>query len=286
MSRRVLIISVVIVFTLAIGFLVYLGWRSINRKEGAAKTEEVASPIEETASKAARLLVSENPSDYRKSLKTKAVSPDGLQKAFLERESGGLYLKTTDLKTNQTKKIGRVNLEDVDLVWQKPDEIFFTEKPSSSWPTSAWSFNLKEKTFRFLFRNESGLMINWLADDGLILKFSNLGPQNPTLTLISNEQAIILPFITLPQKCASSRNKIYCAIPSQIASDVVLPDDYLKNKFYSQDKIISFQLEPIEIESVFSEQEQKIDAVDLVIKDNDLYFTNRYDDKVYILPLK
>lgn len=278
----IIILALIVILVLALAF--YLGWRSLSEKQGGGEAAgELTEEFLELPKSAPQLLVAENIADYQELLKTKNISPDGSQGAFLEREGEVIYLKITDLKTNQTKKVERVSLEDVDLVWQKPDEIFFVEKPSASWPASAWSYNLKDKSFGYLFKNEAGLMVNWLSD-GLVLKFSNAGPQVPALTLVRGGQETALPFVTLPNKCAFFKNKIYCAIPAVIGSDVVLPDDYLKNKFYSQDKIISLQLEPIDAEVLFvSNEKEKVDAVDLAVIKDELYFTNRYDGKVYKL---
>ena len=129
-------------------------------------------------------------------------------------------------------------------------------------------------------------MLNWSKNGDLALKFNSLAPQAFVLNLVDFKKGLTtkLPFLTLPNKCAFNKNKIYCAIPSETSPD--FQDDYLKRKFYSADKFISLQLEPIKVEILFDEAEPIIDAIDLIVIENGLYFKNRYDDKVYKTRLK
>ncbi|MEK6952672.1 MAG: hypothetical protein AABX29_06690, partial [Nanoarchaeota archaeon] len=197
-------------------------------------------------------------------------------------ESGLIII---DLKTNNVLQAVKINLEDVNVAWVKPDEVFIIEKPSILIPSSIWSYNLKNKNLDYIFQNEPGLMANWSKDGNLVLKF------NGELSLINNKtgQVIGLPFITLPNKCAFSNNneeKIYCAVPKTMPSNTALPDDYLKNKFYSEDQIISLTVNPTKSQIILSQTgDQKLDAVNLMVINDDLYFTNRYDNKVYKIDL-
>lgn len=283
MSRKLIIILIIVaVIIISAASVFFLGRIFTN------KPQSINQQIKDGVAKEAPLvLVSEESEiDFYNNLFNRDKSPNNNRKALLQKESSGIVLKIIDLKTNKTLQAENINLEDVNVAWVQPDEIFFIEKPSSTVKSSAWSYNLKSKAFNYLFQNEPGLMVNWSKNGNLVLKF------NGALSLINNQTAQVtnLPFITLPHKCAFSDNnktKIYCAIPRIIPSNITLPDDYLKNKFYSQDQIVSLSINPIKIEIIFDSESESsnLDGVNPVIIGDYLYLKNRYDNKTYKIKL-
>lgn len=286
MIRKVVIIAAIIILILSLTFVLYLGWQALTEEGGLkpAVAEKPTTIMPPTA--AEQPVITETDEDYKKFLKIPAVSPGGTQRAFFEKRAGINYLKIIDIKSNKTILAIEANFEDADLYWQKADEIFISEKPSAETLSSIWSYNLKTEGIKLLAQNEAGLIMRWSANADWALKF-HLQGQAPILTLINNQKTLSfkLPFITLPEKCAFGDNKIYCAIPAEIPANLKLPDDYWKKKFYSRDKLIEIRLEPLKIVTLFDENEPKLDAADLLVKDGGLYFTNRYDNKAFILPL-
>ncbi len=287
--RKTIFIVVIVAIVLALIFVIYLGWQRLIRTQEAVPgvTPKPGPATQGGGVSIVSKLVSTDGSEYKRFLGIPGTNQELNQRASLEREGGSTYLKITDLKTNNTRRVKNINLEDVNVIWPAKDTIIFFEKPSALLPTSAWSYDLKSGGFDFLFEDETGLMIAASDNGDFILKFTSKPPV-ADLILVDrkNKKELKLPFITLPNKCAFTTNKIYCAIPSIIPPNISLPDDYLKNKFLSDDKIISYQLNPIEVKTIFDDPSPKIDAINLVIKDKSLYFTNRLDNKVYLLPLE
>ncbi len=277
-KKIILIVLIVIIVALSIGFIFYLGRKVFNTP---ALTEQQLADTSDSNKTSLEPVSDESEEDFYRGLLAKNISPDNTRKVQFEKD-----LKIINLKTNKVQQTEKVNLEDVNVAWIKPDEIFIIEKPSILIPSSIWSYNLKNKNLDYVFQNEPGLMANWSKDGNLVLKF------NGELSLVNNKtgQVINLPFMTLPNKCAFSNDneeKIYCAVPKTIPSSVTLPDDYLKNKFYSQDQIISLTVNPTKMQIILDQTDdlKKLDAVDLMVINDDLYFTNRYDNKIYKIDL-
>ena len=94
---------------------------------------------------------------------------------------------------------------------------------------------------------------------------------------------------TLPEKCFMNASKIYCAIMQNYSNTLpkpILPDDYLKKAFYSRDKIYAIDIADNSSELVLSDElPPAIDAVNLSLNGNNLFFINRYDNRVYNLEL-
>ena len=277
MSRKIIIILIITAVVVFVAFVFFFGKIFTN------KTAPINQQIQGGATNMASLtlVTEESEKNFYNNFLLTNHDPDNKREALLQKEGSGIVLKIIDLKTNKVVQRENINLEDMDIVWVKPNDVFLIEKPSLAVKSSAWNYNLKNKTLNYLFRDEPGLMVNWSKNSNLLLKF------NGALSLINNQtaQVINLPFITLPHKCAFSENneKIYCAIPKIIPSDIVLPDDYLKNKFYSQDQIISLSINPVKIEILFDPESENdnLDAINPLIVGDYIYFQNRYDNKIY-----
>jgi len=280
--RRFFFVLILIIVPMGVVWLFYLGSRVFNETPAAAPPPPVGA-MEDGAMPALPINSGLRPADpeevkqYHEEL-NEVLSPDRTQSVSLEKETDGLnYLKITDKKTGKIKKVGRLNLEDVVLIWGKPDDVFIVEKPSALLPASAWAFNLKNKTLRSLVKNERGLTLIWSPQGQSSLKFSE-----GRLFLIKDDgQTIALPFITLPNKCAFlNENKFYCALPRDIPPRTILPDDYLKHRMVSRDEILAVSLEPAETKTIFSEA-VPFDAFNLKIINGQLFFINRRDQRVY-----
>lgn len=281
MTRKLFFIIIFIIILTALVVIVYFGWQSLIK--ATSETAPLADQLPTTAAVTTELItLTETEEDYKKFLKNPAVSPDGKQLAFFEKQADGNHLKITGVKANKINFNELINFEDVEVGWYKNDEIFLIEKPSAEILSSIWLFDLKNKTIQPLARNEAGLIMSWSNNADWALKL-NVVNQTPTLTLINNQKGLSfkMPFITLPNKCAFDGNFIYCAVPSEIPANTVLPDDYLKGKFISRDNILTINAQTFKTELLISRESQVIDAVDLLIKDGFLYFTNRHDGKVY-----
>ena len=193
----------------------------------------------------------------------------------------------------KTSKILSFNQKDFNLEWILPQTVVLTSKPSAYSKSSAWSIDIKNKTFKPLSLIDlSGLTINWSVDgrtDGKLgLQFNSGGSEAKNfLTLINEkgEKRANLSFLTMPDKCYFSNPQIYCAVPSEIPEKTVLPDDYLKKAFYSNDFIYQIDIDKNSFTAILNAGNPTIDAVKLRFIDGKLFFINRYDNKLYELVL-
>jgi hypothetical protein len=220
-----------------------------------------------------------------------AFSPDGKQIAYLDKT--GLFIKDLEGAKPKVSKILSFNQKDHNLEWILPEIVVLTPKPSAFANSSIWSLNIKNKTFQLLSPIEfEGLFVKWSVDPGvknkLGLQFnSRLEGREGSLILINEkgEKQANLNFLTLPDKCYFSEPQIYCAVPSEIPAQTVLPDDYLKRAFYSNDFIYQIDIAQNSFTEILSAGDPVIDAVGLRFIEGKLLFINRYDNKLYQLDL-
>lgn len=212
-----------------------------------------------------------------------AWSPNSQQLAYLN----GDYLKILNVVSQKTQTIAKINQRDVELAWLKSSEILLLIfGPSADLPSSLWSINLTTKVLTPIIKEESGLVINWSEKGNWGLKFNNFN-RVPQFSLISDLGNVVktFSFITLPEKCALGKDKIYCGVPKFLRGGLVLPDDYYKKAVYFKDDLYLIDLATGDISLLYGGDETLIDAYHLTIKNNQLLFINRYDDKLYSLQL-
>ena len=209
------------------------------------------------------------------------------QLAYLENKNNAGTLKILNIVSQKTQEVVKMNQKDVRLAWIDPPEIFFiTSSPAADLPSSLWSINIKNKTLKPLIKDESGLTINWSKEGDLGLKLKS-DKRAPKISLIDNLGNTLreFSFITLPEKCAIEKGKLYCGIPKFLREGLVLPDDYYKKAVYFQDDLYSIDLASGAVSLLFNGDETLIDACHLSIQGGQLLFINRYDNKLYSLQL-
>lgn len=216
-----------------------------------------------------------------------AFSPDSKKIVYLE-TGGDLVMKELTGAKPKTTKILSINQKDFDLNWILPEKIILTPKPSALYQTSVWIIDTKNKTIAPLNSEVSGLMIKWSASGKVGLEFiSRSNGRENSLNLIDEQGNVqaTLDFLTLPDKCLISEPKIYCAIPENIPSKTVLPDDYLKRAVYFRDNFYQIDINQNFLSEIFSQAEPPLDAVNLSLVNTQLLFINRYDYRLYQLNL-
>ncbi|MBI5306587.1 hypothetical protein HZB04_03325 [Candidatus Wolfebacteria bacterium] len=218
-------------------------------------------------------------------------SPDGSQIAYLENiknsQTSNLIVKNLSGK-KKTATIMAINQKDFDLKWIAPDKIFLVSKPSAFYQNEIWAISVKNKTLVMLGR-DTGLIVNWAKDGSYGLKFSANQKGEGALNLIDKEGAVKanLNFKTMPEKCAITVNKIYCAVSYERTTikEPFLPDDYLKKAVYFSDFIYEVDINENNFKTIFNETEPVLDAFNVSLFDDKILFMNKYDNKLYSLTL-
>lgn len=205
------------------------------------------------------------------------------------------YLRIMDIDSGKSRTIMPINLIDVTLDWPVANGVLIADRPSALTSGSVLAVELSTKNAQ-INANGKGLIVK--KSGALELQFTNENGRNSRLSLINTATgAEILNFndvflgdtTTLPSKCAIDKTKIYCAVPRSIPDGVILPDDYLKRQFLSSDDIyltnLDIENQLIETTIIYSDLEKEIDAKDLRVIGNSLYFINKRDSKLYKLDI-
>ena len=215
-----------------------------------------------------------------------AWSPDGLRLASIESINGVTSIFTSGANGNKGNKIMDISLVDVGLEWIYENKILITEKPSALLTGSIWVIDVKNKTIQ-LAAEAKGLILKQHQNKGIMFSVVDGFPLIELKTTDKDLPTIRLPFITLPEKCTIGDTNLYCAAPVNITDKILLPDDYLKKKFYSDDVIYEYALDKKSIRTIFRlSQDSAIDAINLKIIGDKLFFINRYDNYVYSIDLE
>lgn len=215
-------------------------------------------------------------------------SPDNSKIAYLG-VNGDLMIKDLVGVKPKITKIISINQKDFDIFWTTADKIVLTPKPSYLTEGHVWSVDIKAKTLDFLASGH-GLMIGWANDGRLGIKFAvsdNGRDSRSTLIDAKGVDKANFDFLALPDKCFFPKPKIYCAIPRfhNAIRDPLLPDDYLKRAVYYKDFIYQIDVDANSFEPLYDSVEPAIDARRLDLNGNQLFFINRYDNKIYGLGL-
>jgi len=218
-------------------------------------------------------------------------------------------------------KVMTLHILDLSLNWVLKNEILLSDKPSAYTLSSVWSLNLTNKTLNSIITQNRGLELLWgnnatntLVGIEFIANKSLVGGQSNIIDSTGNETAN-LNFITLPSKCDfneySENNSItnnstttsstqirqttstinnsylalYCAVPrdQNVLAASPLPDLYDQKGLFTSDNIYRINISSGNIDTLFNDQNQNIDVSKIKIFNNNLYFINRLDQKLYSL---
>jgi hypothetical protein len=214
-------------------------------------------------------------------------NPAGDQIAYLKNDSKPT-LSILNLKTKQSRDIMPMRYAGGGkLQWRAPNELYLIGEPNSGTPIELWIINIAERTLRRVNSQEPANMLTLSRDALLGLSLQKSGAYDISLNLLRNISQIITPlyFKTMPSKCMFKDKILYCAVPKELPARVNLPEDYLKEKFYTTDVFIYYDTETGAERDLFNDETPKIDAEQLNFFGNQLLFRNRYDGKIYGLEI-
>jgi hypothetical protein len=248
-------------------------------------------------------------------------SPSNYQIAFFDEYGAGAtaldIIDATNPKKISPTTLLSLSATDLSLQWVSKNQFILSDKPSAQIVGSSWSYNSQTKTLTPVAYELPGFESIWGGSTSTIgLAFwGPVSGQGSKLELINvgGNDLHDLNFLTLPTKCvfnnetstavvttttspattstASASTTItaflYCGVPSSASqlSSAQLPDDYNDGAVFTSDDIIKLDTNTGDLTTLWNSATQNIDATDLKIFNNTLYFLNRYDQKLYSLTL-
>jgi len=223
-----------------------------------------------------------------------SFSPDAKKIAYLAsnaKDASKSDLSTKSLVDSKQKPVilSTILQSGLSTEWVSSNKIIFSSSPSAFYSASIWSFDISKKTFSLLIDKKQGLDINWSSDGKIGFMFSSsLEGRNRVLNLITDAGEIRASFdlTTLPEKCFVSDPKIYCAVPQSVSEKAALPDDYLKNAVYFVDSIYQIDIAQNSFDLIFDGSGNAIDAFKPDLKAGQLFFINKYDNRLYALEIQ
>jgi hypothetical protein len=223
-----------------------------------------------------------------------AFSPDGRKIAYLHDSKGGKDIYVKDLYPAKGKNplslIVRMALNDMHLRWTSANTIALVPSPSYDTAASPWFLDIQKKTI------SPGPTLPGVgivsSGSSYSLLISSQSKKEMAASLIGPDQKEIhsFPISTLEEKCsfALDSSDLFCAVPRYFSADsYVLPDAYLKRDLKTKDVIYRLVTAgDFDNLPVIDAPQIAVDAVELTEASNQLFFKNRFDDKLYVLDLR
>lgn len=252
-------------------------------------------------------------------------SPSDSRIAYLKTNSdGSVSLTTLDASKASSKPVTLLTLaaQDLTLAWPNKNTIILAEKASGYIEGSVLTYDIPSQTIARPLSGLFGLSTLWSnTTTSVPIAFSNtISGRNPKLSYYpasGSPQDISL--LTLPSKCAfnyefeaaqtspasavsstttSTAQKqtkasppvgylaLYCAVPQDqnVFSSAHLPDNYNQMSLFTIDLFEKVRMDTGDATIVYLPA-ASLDATNLKVVNNTLFFVNRYDSKLYAISL-
>jgi len=172
--------------------------------------------------------------------------------------------------------------------------LSFWNAPKAQEKTYFKKINITGGEPQLILSNRFGADYLWAPSgkQALVSSMANSDNKMVTLgiiTLEGNYTELNIP--TLVSKCAWSNDgkTIYYALPGDIPSGAIMPDDYQNNKFTTKDTFWKINIETGKKERIVEVNEitEEYDSSGLFLSANQayLYFVNKIDEKIYGIKL-
>lgn len=233
------------------------------------------------------LISQAQPSNLSEIIWPKAISPGG--KKIVYQKNNGLFTSDPGGK-NQRTLISDLKFRDIILKWPAVNNIALIGKPSGLVAGGLWYLDVRNLNIRKIIGDFFGLEALFSPDgNGFIYSYTGQNGKNPALAVYDKKgnQKIINNVSTLVDKCAWVKDliNIYCAVPKSWPDFAVLPDDYYKNAFLTNDDIWKINAETGEKTLIF---EYIGDISNLAVSSDEsvLFFISKENQFLYKLNIK
>ncbi len=237
--------------------------------------------------------------DLHQNIKNIAFSPEGekIVYQFYNSETGENKISVASTEILETEileeeDILNTKILDIDLYWPSENKIFLWQNLSGVLEENdLYQFDLVTKNPPLVvLPKKFGFKPKW-SESGKLILFSevpSLGEEVSLNTLNNEGEIKNLKISSLVEKCAFDKEEksLYCGIPKNLAPDIILPDDYYKNLFQSQDNLFKINLETGEKIQLTKDAQHDILEPFLSADENHLFFTNKKDGALYSIQLE
>jgi len=223
-----------------------------------------------------------------------SFSPDGkkIVYQFFDESTGENYISIADPTGANWQNLAQIKIKEVNLDWGEAG-ISFYEKSSGLTPSSLFLLNPLTKSITKVLSEIYGFSAKWSPQgDKILFSKTNDKGKNIYLYVASKEGVEQTPIGPgLVEKCVWSNDNrtLYCAVPKNIDSAEVLPDDFYKGKFISNDEFWKINTETGEKINLLENEriDYEFDAVSPFLSplEDYLFFVNKNDGLLYSIEL-
>ncbi len=216
-------------------------------------------------------------------------SPDEKSLAYLTDTNARLNLIIADIAGKNQKNVYTTPIRDPHIQWITSDRIIFETAPSGLVESFIFVFSRSRESFDTVMTG-FGLTTKWSPDGAFALGSQTNGRGKKPILLVydtAGNKRFDTNLATISEKCTwVGAKKAYCAVPRDIQSNAVWPDDYLRGEIHTADKLVIIDVEKNEVREVFNEG--NFDISNLVVTKGETYalFIDRTEGTLWSAKLK
>ncbi|MBU2264959.1 hypothetical protein KJ784_02105 [Patescibacteria group bacterium] len=224
-----------------------------------------------------------------------AWSPDSKRIAyqFIDQTNGQHNISVANPDGSSWKNIFKTRLDNLIVEWPSKEKISLRQPPSGLAQGILYAINSDTGDFNKILSDLFGLNVKWSPRaDKILFSSTNDRGKNPQLFLTdaSGTNLKNLKLTGLADKCVWSNDDrtIFCALPQEMSTSAVWPDDYYKGLVILADDFYKINLESdTKTKILGSSDEASFDAQELFLspKEDYLFFVNKHDGLLYSLKI-
>lgn len=224
--------------------------------------------------------------------KSFAFSPtsDRIAYNFLDHQKGINKIEVVDVSGKNWQELSKIRIQDAILQWPQNDKLAISSLSSASSPSPLIILDIISGKLTKIIPESFGLEILWSPKGDKVIYSSIQEGAMLKMTMISGSETKSLKTATFAKKCAWAADNIhvFCAVPTYWPARLVLPDDYWRRLFSSDDQIVKINTNTGEETIVFSPPEVLPDVQNLFVEPSGkyLFFTNKKDGLFYAVKLQ
>lgn len=199
-----------------------------------------------------------------------------------------LYVKDIgEKKKKETLLVVSLSMSDRAVQWWTQNKIVISPKPSAYVSDSVIVVDIKNNAIEVI-ADGFGIEFapNQQINEYVLSQSIRQGKEVKMhkMNLDNKEGQALIALTTSAKKCVFDRlsSDLFCAAPYEASTkNPIWPDDYLKRKIATKDKIYQISSGSAAIQVVLNSENVSIDVEQLRKAGDYLYFINRYDDRLY-----